>query len=111
MKNRLPNILMDRFDISEEAYSKAMEAHQETGQSIGDILIENDVISEKQLLEAKSIQYGIPFLPYLPMAHINTNLSRNVTIGFLKKNIMVPMEFKDQDGDQGNVPDGLMDLF
>ncbi len=110
MKKSLADILIGQFGVSEEDYAKAAEEHQESNAGIGDILLEKEVISEKQLLEARSIQYGIPFVPYLPIAHIATGLSRNVTIGFLKKNIMVPMDFNKEEA-QGNIPDELRELF
>ena len=45
------------------------------------------------------------------MAHVDTNLSRNVTLGFLEKNVMMPMDYKEEDADKGNMPDGLLELF
>ncbi|MBW1897647.1 MAG: type II secretion system protein GspE, partial [Deltaproteobacteria bacterium] len=86
-------ILEERFGVSEEDYSKAEVMHDESGENIGNILVANEVISEKDLLRARSIRYDIPFLPEISVGNIRADLPQDISIQFLKKYVMVPLDF------------------
>lgn len=93
MTKSLLQILGEKFGVSEDAYRAALSAVAETGESLVKVFVDRKVVSEYQLLEAMSIQYGIPFLPELPIGHVRQELFSGVSIQFLKKNVMVPLEF------------------
>lgn len=91
MQKHLAQILKETFNISEEAIEDAQRIKIEKGGAFREILITKKIISERQLLEALSIQYGIPFWPELPLENFKTDFTSRVPIQFLKKYVMVPV--------------------
>ena len=93
MIHRLTDILKNRFGLNEEHLTEAQQARSETGHPIGQILVDQKNLSEKQLLEALSIQYGMPFWSKLPFENTETDFTSKVSIQFLKKYNLVPLEY------------------
>jgi general secretion pathway protein E len=91
MQKPLTQILKETFGVSEEDLNEAQKIKTEKGGSFGDILVTKKNITEKQLLEALSIQYDIPFWPDLPLENFKTDFTSRVPIQFLKKYAMVPL--------------------
>ncbi len=101
MIKHLSQILKKNFDLSEEDYKEAVKIKSKKGGSIGEILVKKKMITEKQLLEALSIQYDIPFWPDLPLDNMKNDFTQHVPIQFLKKYVMVPLK----NNRQANGPD------
>jgi general secretion pathway protein E len=91
MQKHLKQILKDIFDVSEEALKEAQKIKNEKGGNTGEILVTKKVITEKQCLEALSIQYDIPFWPDLPLDNLSVDFINHVPIQFLKKYVMIPL--------------------
>ena len=89
--NQLADIITTRFGVDPAALSAARQVKAEKGGVLGEILLQQKVISETQLLEALSAQYDIPFWPKLPLNDIDTELLDRIPIQFLKKHAMVPL--------------------
>jgi general secretion pathway protein E len=87
----LAHILKHRFEVSDEALSEADHIMSEKGGRLGEILVERQVITEIQMLEALGMRYEIPFWPELPMENIGSDFSKKVSIQFLKRHHIVPM--------------------
>jgi general secretion pathway protein E len=99
MPNSLYQILNERFDVSEEDLKDAQRINTEKGTDFAEILLSKKMITERQLLEALSIQYDIPFWPELPIEKYETDFTSHVPIQFLKKYIMVPLIIKTRTSD------------
>jgi general secretion pathway protein E len=99
MPNSLYQILIERFDVSEEDLKDAQRINTEKGTDFAEILLSKKMITERQLLEALSIQYDIPFWPELPIEKYETDFTSHVPIQFLKKYIMVPLIIKTRTSD------------
>lgn len=110
MNKRLIDVLKTKTDISEDAFQEARHNQRENGLRLGEALIQNNIVTETQLLEAFSDIYQIPFLPELPLETFGNSFTDIVPIRFLKKYMMVPLEcngkskilenfFLDTDGD------------
>ena len=93
MIHRLADILKDKFGLDEDHLAEAQRVRSETGNPIGQILIDQKNLSEVQLLEALSIQYGMPFWPILPFDNTASDFTDKVSIQFLKKYNIVPLEY------------------
>ena len=93
MIHRLADILKDKFGLNEDHLAEAQRLRGETGNSIGQILIDQKNLSEVQLLEALSVQYGMPFWPILPFDKTESDFTDKVSIQFLKKYNIVPLEY------------------
>ena len=93
MIQRLTDILKDRFGLNDEHLSEAERVRTETGGAIGQILVDQKNLSENHLLEALSIQYDIPFWTKLPFENAESDFTQKVSIQFLKKYCLVPLEY------------------
>ena len=93
MISRLTDILKDKFGLNKEHLAEARRLHTESGEHIGQILIDQKNLSEDQLLEALSIQYGMPFWSRLPFESTESDFTDKVSIQFLKKYHLVPLEY------------------
>lgn len=91
MQKPLTQILRETFGVSQEDLNEAQKIKSEKGGRFGEILVAKKNITETQLLEALSIQYGIPFWPDLPLESFKTDFISQVPIQFLKKYVMVPL--------------------
>src|SRR5690606_23205347 len=91
IQKSLSQILRDKFGVSEEELLEANDIGKEKGGRTGEILLQKKIISEKQLLDALSVQYDIPFWPDLPLNNIGNSFTQRVPIQFLKKYAMVPL--------------------
>jgi general secretion pathway protein E len=93
MIQRLTDILKDQFGLNDEHLSEAQRVRTETGGAIGQILVDQKNLSENHLLEALSIQYDIPFWTKLPFENTESDFTQKVSIQFLKKYCLVPLEY------------------
>ena len=84
-------ILKDICGLSEQALADAPKGQEQKGERIGEMLIQQKVISEPDLLKALSVQFDLPFLSDLPTEDMNTDFTEKVPIQFLKKYKMVPV--------------------
>ncbi len=99
MQKHFTQILKDTFEVSEEDLKEAQSIKSEKGGDFGETLVARKIITERQLLEALSIQYDIPFWPELPLEKFRTDFTDHVPIQFLKKYNMVPLIKGDPDSD------------
>jgi general secretion pathway protein E len=102
MQKPLTQILRETFGVSQENLNEAQKIKTEKGGRFGEILVSKKTITEKQLLEALSIQYGIPFWPDLPLDSFKTDFISQVPIQFLKKHLMVPLITDSKESDVDN---------
>jgi general secretion pathway protein E len=91
MKRDFGTILQQQYGLRAEELQDARKVKREKGGSLGDILIQRELISETDLLNAYSLLYDIPFWPELPMESLGSELVEKVPIQFLKKHLMVPL--------------------
>jgi len=104
MKSLL-HILKTDLNVPEPDLSEALEAANEKGGDLGDILYQKKVITEKQLLTALGLQYQIPFWEKLPLECIGRDFADKVPIQFLKKHHMLPLSGKPHDKNNGDRPE------
>ena len=93
MIQRLTDILKDKFGLNDEHLTEAERVRTETGGAIGQILVDQKNLSENHLLEALSIQNDIPFWTKLPFENTESDFTQKVSIQFLKKYCLVPLEY------------------
>lgn len=92
MGNDLVEILQTTAGLSDDSLREAQQIRRENDSRLGEILIQNRILTETQLLEAYSLLYQIPFWPELPLENIGNDFTRVVPIQFLKKYTLVPLE-------------------
>jgi general secretion pathway protein E len=91
MQKDLSQIFREHLNIPDEDLKEAQRIKAEKGGDFEEILVSKKVITERQLLEALSIQYEMPFWAELPLEKYKTDFTDHVPIQFLKKYIMVPL--------------------
>ncbi|MBN2061317.1 MAG: type II secretion system ATPase GspE [Deltaproteobacteria bacterium] len=84
-------ILTEICGLSDEAIKRALKTREERGGRIGEILIDQKVISENDLLNGLSRQFGLSFMPSLPISEADTGFTGSIPIQFLKRYCMVPV--------------------
>ena len=62
------------------------------GSGMVDLLLQKKLLSEEMLLSALSAEYGIPFWEELPTDHMKIGFTGLVSIQYLKKQKIVPLE-------------------
>jgi general secretion pathway protein E len=92
MRKPLLQILTEKFGVSEEDIVEAQKISAEKDETLTDILIQRNMITELQLLDAFSVRYSIPFWPDLPLDHISSEYIQSIPIQFLKKFVMMPLK-------------------
>ena len=106
MQKDLSQIFRENLNISEEDLKEAQRIKAEKGGDLGEILVTKKMITERQLLEALSIQYDMPFWPELPIEKYKTDFTDHIPIQFLKKYIMIPLISETQSPNLEGKPDG-----
>jgi len=92
MFKQLSQILQQDYGVSEESFKEAQNLRAEQNTNLTDILLKKQIVSESQLLEAYSKLYEIPFLPKIFIEDFDTEFTRSISIQFLKKYALVPIE-------------------
>jgi general secretion pathway protein E len=77
--------------VSDEILSDLRTLYHANGASMVDLLIQKKAITETELLNVMSEQFGIPFLPALPIDHIDTDFTDKIPIQYLKKHKIIPL--------------------
>jgi general secretion pathway protein E len=91
MSQRLFQIIRDRLDLPQPQLEKVNRLFEGERADFAGQLIKRKLLSEKQLLTARSILYGIPFPEELPAAEDYNGFSGSVPAQFLKRYLMVPV--------------------
>ena len=92
MNKNTAQILINNFGVSEEHIKQAQGVEPWNTENPWEFLVNKKIITETQLLEALSIEYQMPFWESLPIDNFKTDFTKKVSIQFLKKHLMVPVE-------------------
>ncbi len=91
INKRLSDILIQEFGVDKDALNEAQRTRAEQNVTLSEVLLKKKLLSENQLLKAYAKLYDVPYVQNLPMEDFDTEFSRQVPIGFLKKYAMVPI--------------------
>jgi general secretion pathway protein E len=84
-------ILIDKHGLSPDVLTEGLLIQEERGGRIGEILIRQKAISETDLLKALGTQFGMNFIPAIPLEDLKIEFTGKVPIQFVKKYIMMPV--------------------
>ena len=90
-KKLLGEILIEKEGLNKEQLEECIELQKQDGRRIGEILLEKGYITETALLEALSIQNGVPYLDRIDGDVVDKELLTQVPLAFVKKNKMIPL--------------------
>lgn len=92
MKKQLQHIIIEDYGVSEKDLIEVESSVRENGRNTGEVLLDKKLLTEHQLLEVYSRLYDIPFWPELSLENPATDFTKNISIQFLKKYNIVPLE-------------------
>jgi len=95
MNDIMGRLLVDRAGVSEEALQQASAIQKKNGGKLGDILVRQKTLREMDLLQLLAEQFRMTVIPLLPTS-IDTGFTKKLSIGFLKKNLLVPVITEDE---------------
>ncbi|MBT8492324.1 MAG: Flp pilus assembly complex ATPase component TadA, partial [Deltaproteobacteria bacterium] len=99
----LGEILVRECGLSPEQLRRGLEAQQQDGGLIGEVLVKMKAIDEPGLAKALAIQYEMPFAAELPKAEdIEDEILGNLPISFAKQYVVLPIG-RDPDSDRVQV--------
>lgn len=89
----LGEILVEGKKITEEQLREALRVQslRASGQKLGAILVESELVEINDVLQALAIQLELPYLDNLPINEIDADLVRDLSIGFCSQNLIVPI--------------------
>jgi general secretion pathway protein E len=78
--------------IGQELLDEVQAATGKGGTGFFELLLKKKAIREEELLKILSEHFGLPYLPDLPTESINIDFTQVVSIAYLKKFKMIPVE-------------------
>jgi general secretion pathway protein E len=94
---RIGDLLRQDCDLAEAAVEDALTAQNDTGQRLGEILLERQAITAEQLGRALARQQDLHFLESIPGKDVDHTLLDLVPIGFAKEFRIFPVR-RDESG-------------
>jgi general secretion pathway protein E len=88
----LGEVLLQQALITEEQLQEALEIQHEKGTPLGEVLLKQGHISERDLLRSLGQQLGLPFLTHLKDDEIDGELATKIPIHFAKKYEILPIK-------------------
>lgn len=92
MKKRIGDMLIEEHLITQEQLERALEISRESGKKIGETLVENGYTTDEAIMRALSNQLGIEIVS-LAGVRISDEMIHLANASVLRKNRMVPLEY------------------
>ena len=90
-RKTLGQILVESNALSEKQLSEALEVQVESKGKLGQILVDKELISEEDMLRALAYQLDLPYYSRLPVHDIDASLVDNIPINFCKEYKILPV--------------------
>lgn len=90
-QKRLGDVLLAKGLVNPEQLNGALEEQARTKEILGQVLLKRNLISEKDLLDALSVQFGIPFVS-LKYKYIDWNLLKKFSPDLILDYKCVPIQ-------------------
>jgi type IV pilus assembly protein PilB len=91
---QLADILLDAGLVTGAELSVAFDEHQRAGRSLGRVLVENQVITEAQLVAALAFQIGLPFVDLNERA-IDGSAVVLIPAAVCRRHLVLPIGYED----------------
>ena len=106
MNQTLADILIQEFNADPAAVETAAAAARQKGADPGVVFLEKKLVDEPTLQKARSLLFDLPFVPDLPLSHVDVGLARKLPAGWLKRHLVLP--FLPGDGAEGEEPEAVL---
>jgi general secretion pathway protein E len=88
----LGQILLETTSLNEESLENALAIQRERGGRIGEILINQRLVTEEEVFQALGRQLSIPYWPEIPDVGLDLEMLRSVPINFCKRHTLLPLK-------------------
>ncbi len=87
----LGEVLVERLGLQPEHVERALNAQAEEGGRLGEVLVSLGFAKEEAIIEALSLQWGLPSAKHLDMKNVPMSLVERIPIGFAKQFRLLPL--------------------
>ena len=94
---QLGKALLEHTSLTSEALASAVERQEESGERLTRVLLELELLSEAELLEALSLVYRLPLRLDVNPSEVDADLATRIPISFAKAHGLLPIR---QNGEQ-----------
>ena len=91
---QLADILLDTGLVDQQQLAGAYSEHEQVGRSLGRILVEQEVLTEAQLVSALAAQVGLPFVD-LAEAGVDPQATMLVSAAVCRRHAVLPIAVED----------------
>lgn len=92
-KKKIGDLLIENNIITEEQLNEANNIQKMTGKKLSNVLIENNYVTETQIMEVLEFQLGIPFID-LNKITIQPEVQRLIPYQLIKRHNVVPVKLE-----------------
>ena len=93
---RLGDLLVENNIITSLQLERSLEKQKKHGKKLGEILVDEGILTEEDLVDALSSQLGMQVVD-LHNVEIDKRILDMVSVNILKKNVVIPYAFKEGD--------------
>lgn len=94
-REKIGKILSDARLISSKQLAVVLEEQEKTGKRLGDILVENGIITEQEIAHAYSVHLGLPYRSF-DYIEISPDALKIVTKEFAERHGIIPVDIDDK---------------
>lgn len=91
IKRLLGDLLVEAGLLNAEQMERALAIQKKSGKKLGEVLIEEKIIEEKQIIEVLEFQLGIPHVD-LEKYEIDPQIPRLITEALAKRHLLIPVK-------------------
>jgi len=92
---KLGSVLEEQGRLSPEVLEEALEAQTEKGERLGNILVQQKKITERELLEALAVQLDLEMMDRITDEQLRFDLVEHLPIQYLKNSLIFPFQTED----------------
>lgn len=93
-RRRIGEVLVDLGFLSDDDISRALDLQRSSGRRLGEVLIGEDMVSSRQLLQALAEQFGFEFMD-LDAITLDTDLAQRVPASMARRHRALPVMRRD----------------
>jgi general secretion pathway protein E len=95
LKTRIGMILLKNSSLKESDLDEVLKIQQDNKKSLGQLLIEKNIIKPDELSKALAVQLGIPYVEDLKAGEIDPKIVQDITIQYCRENQVLPISVND----------------
>lgn len=90
-KDKIGQLLLKHTGLTEEQLDEALKVQAETGELIGEILLQKNFIHPQDIVKVICEQVNIPYNTDIDIDSIDANLTTDIPINYAKNNELLPL--------------------